>query len=168
MIIDNLIKESYKPGNKEALNTYRNIKSELQKVLTAKNAPEYSESLFLQVVAKYCKKLEDSISQFKEAGREDLISEYTTELDIAKKLLPEPVNSSQIYFELGIWMTENGYFTINNSKINPDKNPIFEAESANISLIPKKEMGIAIKYLKSKFPTADGKIISDIVKRFTK
>ena len=30
--------------------------------------------------------------------------------------------------------------------------------------IPKKEMGSAIKYLKSKFPTADGKLISDIVK----
>ena len=33
-------------------------------------------------------------------------------------------------------------------------------------LIPKKEMGTAIKYLKSKFPTANGKIISDIVKTY--
>lgn len=32
--------------------------------------------------------------------------------------------------------------------------------------IPKKEMGTAIKYLKSKFPTADGKMISEIVKKY--
>ena len=34
--------------------------------------------------------------------------------------------------------------------------------------IPKKEMGRTIKYLKSKFPQADGKVISEIVKRFIK
>lgn len=33
-------------------------------------------------------------------------------------------------------------------------------------IIPKKEMGNAIKYLKSKFPTADGKMISEIVKKY--
>lgn len=32
--------------------------------------------------------------------------------------------------------------------------------------IPKKNMGKAIKYLKSKFPTADGKIISKIIKKY--
>ena len=32
--------------------------------------------------------------------------------------------------------------------------------------IPKKAMGVMIKSLKEKFPTADGKIISDIVKQY--
>ena len=32
--------------------------------------------------------------------------------------------------------------------------------------IPKKEMGNAIKYLKSRFPQADGKMISEIVKKY--
>lgn len=32
--------------------------------------------------------------------------------------------------------------------------------------IPKKEMGNAIKYLKSEFPQADGKMISEIVKKY--
>lgn len=35
-----------------------------------------------------------------------------------------------------------------------------------IIYIPKKEMGTAIKHLKSKFPTADGKMISEIVKKY--
>jgi hypothetical protein len=32
--------------------------------------------------------------------------------------------------------------------------------------IPKKSMGIAIKAMKEAFPTADGKMISDVVKEF--
>ena len=32
--------------------------------------------------------------------------------------------------------------------------------------IPKKEMGNAIKYIKSRFPQADGKLISTIVKEY--
>ena len=94
MKINDLIKEAYKAHDNVALNAYRNIKSELQKVLTAKNAPEYSDELFLQIISKYAKKLEDSISQFSEALRDDLISEYTSELEVVKKLLPAPVDAS--------------------------------------------------------------------------
>ena len=32
--------------------------------------------------------------------------------------------------------------------------------------IPKKQMGNVIKYVKSKLPTADGKMISEIVKKY--
>ena len=47
-----------------------------------------------------CKKLEDGISSFMEAGRTDLMSEYRSELVILQKLLPEPVDTSQIVSEL--------------------------------------------------------------------
>ena len=64
-------------------------------------------------------------------------------------MLPEPVDTSEIYSELLYW-AEKSHFI--NDEI------AYEIE------IPKKEMGNAIKYLKSKFPTVDGKIISEIVK----
>ena len=64
--IDNLIYESMKSGNKTELNAYKNIKTELWKVLTAKNAPKYSESIYLQVIAKYAKTLEDAILSLNE------------------------------------------------------------------------------------------------------
>ena len=51
MDIDGLIKNATLSRDKVALNAYKNIKTELQKVLTAKNAPEYSEALFIQVTA---------------------------------------------------------------------------------------------------------------------
>lgn len=147
--VNQLIKEALLAKDKIALNAYKNLKTELQKVLTAKNAPEYSEALFMQVTAKYAKSLEDAISQFSEARRDDLVSEYTSELEVVRKLLPEPVNASQIYSELTQW-----------AKLNCE-----QGLSTKI-IIYKKEMGTVIKYLKSKFPTADGKMISDIVKKY--
>lgn len=171
MEINELIKNATLSHDKVALNTYRNVKAELQKVLTAKNAPEYSEALFIQVTAKYAKKLEDSIKQFSEAHRDDLVSEYTSELEVVKKLLPEPVNELQIHFELRRWCAGNKYG-------NWIELPKYDEMSSRPELtahidwyqgekvIPKKEMGKAIKFLKSKFPTADGKMISEIVKKY--
>ena len=152
MDIDSLIKNATLSRDKVALNAYKNIKTELQKVLTAKNAPEYSEALLIQVIAKYAKSLEDAILQFSEAHRDDLVSEYTSELGVVKKLLPEPVNASQIYSELCDYCLKNNL-----------------AEGYKLCItwkISKKEMGTVIKYLKSKFPTADGKMISEIVKKY--
>ena len=156
--VDQLIKEALLAKDKIALNAYKNLKSELQKVLTAKNAPEYSEALFIQVTAKYAKSLEDAILQFSEAHRDDLVASYTSELEVVKKLLPEPVNESQIYFELynhGLTIGWSECKTIEGTR-----------SCETIVHIPKKEMGTAIKHLKSKFPTADGKMISEIVKKY--
>lgn len=154
--INQLIKEALLAKDKIALNAYKNLKTELQKVLTAKNAPEYSEALFMQVAAKYAKSLEDAISQFSEAHRDDLVAEYTSEWEVVKKLLPAPVNESNICS----FIEDDDFF----NKYN------YEGSSPNFNSytiqIPKKEMGTAIKYLKSKFPTADGKMISEIVKKY--
>lgn len=152
MKIDKLIKEAYKSGDKIALNAYRNIKTEIQKVLTAKNAPEYSEKLFVHTVAKYGRRLEDSICQFKQAKREDLVNEYNSELEVVKSLLPKPVSEADIYVALCCYGVENNLAEQNEFGITWK--------------LSKKEMGKYIKYLKDKFPTADGKMISDIVKKY--
>lgn len=164
--VDQLIKGALLSKDKIALNAYKNLKSELQKVLTAKNAPEYSEALFIQVIAKYAKSLEDAILQFSEAHRDDLVSSYTDELEVVKKLLPAPVNESEICFELANWMIEHGYNFHKKSTSVLKDNKISKTDFEEFDPIPKKEMGTAIKYLKSKFPTTDGKMISEIVKKY--
>ena len=93
-----------------------------------------------------------SILDFSEAGREDLAAEYRDELEVLKKLLSEPVNESQIYSELLSWVESYNF-----ELVMFDDNPI---------IIPKKERGNVIKHLKSKFPQTDGRIISDIVKKY--
>ena len=155
--VNQLIKEALLSKDNIALNAYKNLKSELQKVLTAKNAPEYSEALFIQVAAKYAKSLEDAILQFSQAHRDDLVAEYTSEWEVVKKLLPEPVNESDICS----FIEEDEFFSRFYVEIHGGELVYLELE------IPKKEMGTVIKYLKSKFPTADGKMISEIVKKYT-
>lgn len=154
--IDELIKESLKSGNKTELKTYRNLKAEFQKVKTSKNAPEWNDALEMQIISKYSRILEDAILQFSKAHRDDLMSEYTSELEVVKKLLPEPVNELQIYSELYNHGLTTGW----------SERKIIEGPCETIMHIPKKEMGTAIKHLKSKFPTADGKMISEIVKKY--
>lgn len=155
-MINELIKNATLSKDKIALNAYKNLKSELQKVLTSKNAPKYSESLFLEVCNKYAKTLEDSIRQFSEANRQDLVNEYTSELEVVKKLLPEPALESEIEHHLYNWADELNFY---------DKN--FSEDKIEIA-IPKKEMGNAIKFLKQKFPINDGQMIANIVKKYVK
>lgn len=155
--IDELIKTSMKSKNQVELRAYKNLKAEIQTFKTAKNAKPYDEAAEIQLISKMCKKLEDSISDFSKAHRDDLVSEYRDELMILKKLLPEPVNESQVCSELSEWCRENHFTQRFQTAIGYEEHLV----------IPKKEMGNAIKYIKSKFPQADGKLISTIVKSVT-
>lgn len=158
--IDFLIKTATLSKDKIALNAYKNIKAEFQKVLTAKNSPrELDSNTQLSIIQKYNRSLQDAILQFSEAHRDDLVSEYTSELEVVKKLLPASVNASDIYsfIENDEEFFDQYYIT----KFIGDND-----ETVMIHQIPKKDMGKAIKYLKSKFPTADGKMISEIVKKY--
>ena len=155
--VDDLIKWSMKSRNQTELRAYKNLKAEIQAFKTAKNAKPYDEVAEIQLISKMCKKLEDGILGFSEAGREDLVSEYRDELTVLKKLLPEPVNESQVCSELSEWCRENHFTQRFQTAIGYEEH----------SVIPKKEMGNAIKHLKSKFPQADGKLISTIVKSVT-
>ena len=154
--VDDLIKGSMKSRNQTELRAYKNLKAEIQAFKTAKNAKPYDEVAEIQLISKMCKKLEDGILGFSEAGREDLVSEYRDELTVLKKLLPEPVNESQVCSELSEWCRENHFTQKLQTAIGYEE----------YLVIPKKEMGNAIKHLKSKFPQADGKLISTIVKEY--
>lgn len=151
--INELIKSSMKSGDKVALRAYKNLKAEIQKVKTAKNAKPYTDVAEIQLISKMCKNLEDAILDFSKAHREDLVSDYTSELEVLKKLLPEPVNESQICSFVEEYCLNNNF--VGNT----------EAQE-NIIQIPKKEMGKVIKVVKETYPQADGKLISSIVKKY--
>ena len=147
--IDELIKESLKNKKTSELKVYRNLKADIMAFKTQKNAPTYDEAAELKIIQKYVTKMEDAEKQNSQAGREDLASECRDELEVLRKLLPEPVTASEIYEELRYWAEKNHYLN---------------EEIASEIQIPKKEMGAVIKYIKSKLPTADGKMISEVVK----
>ena len=150
--INELIKSSMKSGDKVALRAYKNLKAEIQKVKTAKNAKPYTDAAEIQLISKMCKNLEDAILDFSKAHRDDLVADYTSELEVLKKLLPEPVNESQICSFVEEYCLNNNF--VGNT----------EAQE-NIIQVPKKEMGKVIKVVKETYPQADGKLISSIVKK---
>ncbi len=136
-----------KSGNKVELRTYKNLKAEIQRVKTAKNAKPYTDAVEIQLISKMCKNLEDAILDFSGAHRDDLVVNYTSELEVLKKLLPEPVNESQIQDFMKGYCLENNFY---NTEL--------------IIEIPKKDMGKVIKAVKNQYPQVDGKLVSQIVK----
>lgn len=149
--INNLIKESLKNKQIVELKVYRNLKADILNFCSQKNAPEYNDSAEISIIKKYIKKMEDAEKQYSQAGREDLVTECREELEVLKKLLPKPVEVQDINSILAGWCVRNNFVnTENESKIE----------------IPKKSMGLAIKAMKEVFPTADGKIISEVVKQY--
>ena len=149
--IDNLIKDALKNKQTVKLKVYRNLKADIMAFKTQKNAPEYNEASEISIIRKYATKMEDVEKQYSQAGREDLATECREELEVLKKLLPKPVEAQDINSILAGWCVRNNFVnTENESKIE----------------IPKKSMGLAIKAMKEVFPTADGKIISEVVKQY--
>ena len=104
--INECIAKAMKSKNQVELRAYKNLKAEIQILQTAK---PYDEAAEIQLISKMCKKLEDSISSFIEAGREDLATEYRDELEVLKKLLPEPVNEPDIHSALQLWCEGKGF-----------------------------------------------------------
>ena len=148
--IDELIKESLKNKKTVNLKVYRILKSDIMAFKTQKNAPVYDEAAELKIIQKYVTKMEDAEKQYSHAGRLDLAAECRDELEVLRKLLPEPVKESDICDFV------QGYAI--------DRNWVGTDDVSTRVMIPKKNMGEVIKATKSQFPTADGKIISEIVK----
>lgn len=151
--INELIKSSMKSGDKVALRAYKNLKAEIQIVKTAKNARPYDDTTEIKIISKMCKNLEDAISDFSKAHREDLVADYASEWEVLKKLLPEPVNESQICSFIEEYCEIATFFGNTETQ-------------EKVIQIPKKEMGKVIKAVKDKYPQADGKVVSFIVRKY--
>lgn len=148
--IDELIKSSLKNKDTVALKVYRNLKSDIMAFKTQKNAPEYTRAVEQNLIKKYVAKMEDAEKQYLEAGREDLATECREELEVLKQWLPAPATAQDVCSILAGWCVNNGYINLTDGSL----------------VIPKKSMGTAIKAMKEVFPTADGKMISDVVKQY--
>ena len=149
--IDELIKTSLKNKDTVALKVYRNLKADAMAFKTQKNAPEYTRTVEQNLIKKYVAKMEDAENQYLEAGREDLATECREELEVLKQWLPAPATAQDVYSILAGWCANNGFVN---------------EETEQKLAIPKKSMGTAIKAMKEVFPTADGKMISDVVKQY--
>jgi len=94
--------------------------------------------LDLSIIKKIIKEREEQISMYEANSRKDLADMYREQRDILKAFLPPEISEDKIQ-EAVMTSYPNGY--------------------------TQKEMGKVIKEIKTIYPTADGKLISEVVKK---
>lgn len=140
--IDKLIAGALKERNEIKVASYRAVKTAEMNYKTAKNAKPLDEAAEMQIIKKLVTQRTESASIYRENGRPELADREETEIAYLKELLPPEVSKDDIIATVLAWAI---------------------AES-NGETIPKNRMGEAVKAVKAKFPTADGKLVADCVK----
>ena len=138
--IDKMIMEALKAGEKIKAGAYRMLKSEFLVFKTAKNAKPLDDAAEISIIKKMIKQRQDAAKEYLEAGRLELADNELDEVAVLKVLLPAEITEEQI------------------------KEVVKEV--ANTTVPIKKNMGVFMKAVKAKYPTADGKVVSQIVSTF--
>lgn len=134
--LNELIKEAMKSGDKIRLETLRAIKTAEMEYRTAKNAKPLDDTAEVGILRKMVSQREDAAAEYVRGGRQDLAEKELLEAEVIKEFLPAEISRDTI-------------------------------EAAAREIIDVKDikmMGKYIKALRDKYPTADGKVISETVK----
>ena len=135
--LNSLIAEAMKNKDNDRVNVLRLIKSELVK--KEKEGKELTEQIEVSVLMKMVSQREDSIAQFTQANRMDLVENETKELNIIKEFAPKQVSDEDIIAETEKVISVMGTVTM-------------------------KDMKNILAEVQKVYPTANGKIISQVVK----
>lgn len=93
--VTNDMKTAMKAGEKERLATIRLIMAAI-KQLEVDGQKELDDTETLAVLNKMAKQRRESITQFQNAEREDLVAAEQAELDIILTYLPEPLSEDEV------------------------------------------------------------------------
>lgn len=152
MNIDSLIKKATLEKSNSAKEAYRAIKAELLLNSSSKNPKPEGKSvnivsigniiinineLDLSIIKKQIQIREEQVSMYETNNRVELANEYKEQIKYLKELLPPEISKDRIE-EFVVMAYPNGY--------------------------TQKEMGKVIKAVREVYPTAEGKLISEIVK----
>ena len=148
MYIDNLIKEATLEKNSAKKEAYRAIKAELLLNSSSKNPKPSGKminvgdktlsELEISIIKKQVQIREEQVSMYEANSRKDLADMYREQMNYLKELLPPEISEDKIQ-EAVMTSYPNGF--------------------------TQKEMGKVIKEIKSIYPTADGKLISEKIKK---
>ncbi len=140
--VSNDIKEAMKARDKVRLETLRNIKKVFIEAKTAPGANDTLEdAVAMKILAKLAKQGKESAETFKQQNREDLAEAELSQVKVIEEYLPKPLTEEEIETQVKEIIAQTGASSIKEMG---------------------KVMGAASKKMAGK---ADGKIISDIVKK---
>jgi hypothetical protein len=89
------VKTAMKSGEKERLSTLRMLLAEIKNE-RIRRGDEVDEAGFISLIRKAIKQREDSISQYRAGGREELAAREEAELKVLNAYLPAQVDEGQI------------------------------------------------------------------------
>lgn len=145
--IDELIKDAMHQKNRELLNVLKLIKAEFLKKQTepGRKTKELTEDEQIKVLLKMASQREDSITQYKNGGREDLANAEMNELEIINMFIPKQPTDE----ELAEYVTEviKNYHSV---------------KGGNLSM---KDMKPIMNIVKEKYPMVNGKIVSQTLQK---
>lgn len=91
------IKKAMLARNHAELEALRGIKKEFLEAKTAKEANgELTDAMGVKIIQKMKKQGEDAIEMFRQQNRQDLIDEYTGQINVYKRYLPEMMSEEDI------------------------------------------------------------------------
>ena len=140
--MDKLIKEAMLEKNSAKKEAYRTIKAELLLIQTGSGGQKprpVDDTDIIKIAKKQIEIKEEQISMYEANSRKDLADMYKEQMKYFKELLPPEVSKEKIE-EAVVTAHPNG--------------------------ISQKEMGSVIKEIKAIYPSADGKVVAEIVKKY--
>ncbi len=93
--IINDIKEAMKSQDKEKLAVLRMVKGAMQ-LEEINKKQELSDEDVVAVISKQIKTRKESIVEFEKAGRNDLVTQTQSEIDILSKYMPEQLSEEEV------------------------------------------------------------------------
>ena len=142
--INKLIAEAMKAKQKERLETLKLIKTELVKA--EKNGIVIDDTKEAAILLKMVQQRKDSIAAYIKGNRQDLADAEQKEIDVIKEFIPEQPTEEDI-IEYTNQMIDK-YISQNDAEYK----------------ISMKDMKPILTMVQEKYPTANGKIVSNVLK----
>lgn len=138
--IDRQIASALKNGEHSKLAVWRAIKTEFVKFQTSSAKAELTDEKEFQIINKMVQQRRDSIEQYMNAQRLELVKAEQDELEILLNLLPSEPSEEDIHILIDEFASN---------------------QSRSLSI---KDMREVMSWVKQKYPTANGGVISKIFK----
>ncbi|GAJ38116.1 GatB/YqeY domain-containing protein [Saccharococcus caldoxylosilyticus] len=90
------MKQAMKSREKEKLSVLRMLKAALQNEAIKLGKSELSEDEELTVLSRELKQRKDSLQEFENAGRADLVEKTKVELEIVQSYMPKPLTEEEL------------------------------------------------------------------------
>jgi uncharacterized protein YqeY len=137
------VKDAMRAKDKPRLATLRLITAAIKQQEVDERI-ELNDTQVLALLDKMCKQRRESISQFEKAGRDDLIAQEVSELDIIQTYLPEQLSDDEIAALIDAAMTATGAASIKDmGKVMGQLKPKLQgrADMSAVSAMIKAKLG---------------------------